>query len=96
MAKLTLEEKKMEKIRMQLFGKEQTPKKNLQHNLKVPDDKKTNSVSTTSMHTAESIFFRQDLVKVFLFSMILIGGQFLLYFLSIKKIIQLDIFHIFN
>ena len=99
MAKLTLEEKRLEKIRMQLFGKEQNTsakkasvfvKKNSDTNQSAP--LKTHVSST---HFVESGFMKKDLMKVAVLSLIAIGGQFLLYYLSLQGIINLTVLHIF-
>ncbi len=102
MAKLTLEEKRLQQIRMQLFGKEtQTSKKGA-------PTSKVQTVATTqdnspiissnsfnSSNLGEARFLKQDISKVIILSSIAIGGQVLLHYLSIQGIVNLNVFHLF-
>ena len=100
MAKLTLEEKKLEKIRLQLFGKQQNNQSkiktvHLEKNISAEEITSTIKNSTPSIHILEGTFLKRDLVKVLILSTAAIGTQFLLYYLSLKGIIHLSMFHIF-
>lgn len=99
MAKLTLEEKKLEKIRLQLFGKEQTVSAKkaspfVKQNATINESTPIKS-HASSAHSVESGFMKKDLMKVAVLSLVAIGGQFLLYYLSLQGIINLNVFHIF-
>lgn len=102
MAKPTLDEKRLQQIRMQLFGKD----RQVQAKEKTPSRKHTNieAVSNTptipsavhnSNNLGEARFLKQDITKVIVLSSIALGGQFLLYFLSLQGVINLNMFHLF-
>jgi hypothetical protein len=99
MAKLTLEEKRLEKIRMQLFGKERpsSEKKTATFIKKTSEIVDAPPVKNyiSSTHSIDSRFMQRDLMKVAVLSFVAIGGQFLLYYLSLQGIINLNMFHLF-
>jgi hypothetical protein len=102
MAKLTLEEKRLQQIRMQLFGKETKTSKNGAHPSRVQtvvdtQDKSpiVSSSSSNSSNLGEARFLKQDISKVIILSGIAIGGQFLLHYLSLQGIVNLNVFHLF-
>lgn len=97
MAKLTLEEKRLQNLRMQLFGKERpaATKSVKQSSTENSSPKIEVKSYSAPVHTVEAAFLKQDLIKVAALSGAAIGIQFLLYFLSLRGIIHLTVFHIF-
>jgi hypothetical protein len=102
MAKLTLEEKRLQQIRMQLFGKErqiQTKGKASSYKqINIGEVSKTPTTSPSTINPnnlGEARFLKQDITKVIVLSSIALGGQFLLYFLSLQGVINLNMFHLF-
>lgn len=73
MSKLTLDQKKLEHLKKQLYGKEET------------QSKKTSTKMTSSPETVTSIpkgdvaFLKQDLIKILLFSAIAFSIQIILF-----------------
>lgn len=102
MSKLTLEEKRLQQIRMQLFGKDRqtnvSSKKVTSANVTEIETVR-NSVKSHTSQGANSIgearFVKQDISKVIILSLIAVGGQFLLYYLSLQGIINLNALHLF-
>ncbi len=98
MSKLTLEEKRLQQIRMQLFGKERPNPKAKVVVSSTATDKKAPSKATSSVshaHASEAVFLNQDLIKVLILSFLMIGSQLVLYYLSSQGIINLNVFHLF-
>lgn len=102
MSKLTLEEKRLQQLRMQLFGKErQAPKTGQTSSQEQTNIKKAtttpvvSSIFQNSSNLGEARFLKQDITKVFVLSSIAVGGQFLLYYLSLQGIVNLNVFHVF-
>lgn len=98
MSKLTLEEKRLQQIRMQLFGKERpNPKAKVVISGQTSDKISTSKISSSvsHAHASEAVFLNQDLVKVLVISFLMIGSQLVLYYLSSQGIINLNVFHVF-
>jgi hypothetical protein len=102
MAKPTLEEKRLQQIRMQLFGKESPSSINNNNSSKSPTKNESTkntppmSSSIQSSHNlGEARFLKQDITKVIILSSLAVGGQFLLHYLSLQGIVNLNVFHLF-
>ncbi len=99
MAKLTLEEKRLQQIRMQLFGKErQIQIKGKTSNYKqtsIEEVSKTPTITQSTNNLGEARFLKQDITKVIVLSSIAVSAQFLLYYLSLQGVINLNMFHLF-
>jgi hypothetical protein len=99
MSKLTLEEKKLQQIRMQLFGKDRpvTNSKTVRsgNSIAVKSTPSAPMSSVSHAHASEAVFLNRDLVKVVLLSFLMIGSQLVLYYLSSQGIINLNVFHLF-
>ena len=99
MSKLTLEEKRLQQLRMQLFGKERKITKVIKPSSGPASKMPLESKPTTSLlqgnQTHEAKFLKQDISKVMILSLLAVGSQIVLYYLSTQGIIRLDVFHLF-
>lgn len=97
--KLTLEEKRRETLRSQLFGKEEAAQKSdIRHQIsdesKQAKDNRTFSLAsqpTSTLYTLPTTtYLAKDLTKVLAFSVLAIGTQLTLYFLLQNHLIKLQ------
>jgi hypothetical protein len=96
MPKLTLEDKRRETLRRQLYGKEETFKVQSSQlaasSSKAKDSQKTFSYSvapTNSYQLTTANYLYKDLTKVILFSVLAIALQLSLYFLMQNHLVRL-------
>jgi len=92
MTKLTLEQKRLQKIKQQLFGKEDrviTPK--IQSAPQIIKDIKISPVSSGgSIISQDANYLKRDLAKIGILTSAAIMIQFLLYFLIQRNLINLN------
>ncbi len=97
MSKLTLEEKRLQQIRQQLFGKERPSTKASKS--VVLDTKVTSTpnyfTSVAANNLGEARYLKQDISKVIILSILAVAGQFILHYLSTQGIINLNVLHLF-
>ena len=92
MPKHTLEEKRLQTLRQQLYGKEepkQTSLKSAPKKISYTSAARLNPTATvTSAFTTP--YLKQDLLKVTVLTLIAIGSQLLLYFLLRNQMLKLN------
>jgi hypothetical protein len=79
MAKLTLEEKRLQALRTQLLGKDQSPKVKFANNSQKPTDLEIETVQKSTITTLPQTFVKNDLIKIFILSAIAVGTQLILF-----------------
>lgn len=89
MAKIRVDEKRLESLRRQLYGKQnfELPKKYTATKV-ASDDTPTPKVQVA---TQDLGYLKRDLTKILILSGFAIGFQLILYFLSLKNLINLNI-----
>ncbi len=97
MGKLTLEEKRLQQIRQQLFGKERPSAKVTKQSAINTKEVTTPAYtsSATPANLGEARYLRQDISKVLVLSLLAVGSQLGFYYLSTQGIISLNMFHLF-
>lgn len=89
MAKIRVDEKRLESLRRQLYGKEKISLPQKYTATKVAlEGTATPKVQVT---THDLGYLKNDLTKIFILSAFAIGFQLILYFLSLKNLINLNI-----
>ncbi len=86
MASVTLEQKKLEQLKQQLFGKSDTSYKISPKQLK---DMNSKSMAATSTTTLDSINLKSDLMKISLLSALALGIQLSLFLANQNGLIKL-------
>lgn len=90
MSKVTLEEKRLKALKQQLFGKDTNQvslKESRRHISQIEYIKPEISVRPQS--NEDTIFLKNDLIKVFAFSAIALGVQLFLYFGSRSNLLKI-------
>lgn len=92
MAKISIDQKRLENLRRQLYGKEKLiykkPPVDLPALNNVLESKNQPTVVSTTLDTSH---LKKDLIKIFILSILAVGIQLTLYFLSLKNFINLNI-----
>ncbi len=86
MASVTLEQKKLEQLKQQLFGKSDTSYKITPKQLK---DMNSKSIAVASTTTLDSINLKSDLMKISILSALALGIQFSLFLANQNGLIKL-------
>ncbi|MBI3485976.1 hypothetical protein HY025_03450 [Candidatus Daviesbacteria bacterium] len=89
MSKLSLQEKRLQTLRRQLYSKPIVKENKIYETVK--DSTPIIQISTQPLNIAEISYLRVDLLKVLILSTLAIGTQLLLYFASRNHLINLYI-----
>lgn len=89
MAKIRVDEKRLEELKRQLYGKEKISLPQKHNGVKIS----TVTLPSPKVHVATQDlgYLKRDLTKIFILSGFAIGFQLILYFLSLKNLINLNI-----